>query len=153
MKRPKFRVWSKRRKDWLTADDHSLHCWSNWMMDIFTGEIIDFTLIGVGKDTHHYHLDPEPESYMDGVFLIKETPFVVQQWTGLVDEFGKDVYEGDIVSYILTHSNFTDVIEWQNYGWVMQGITEDSSLPLCDAYNMKVIGNIFENPELLNTKA
>lgn len=146
MNRPKFRVWSKKRNAWLTDNDHSLHCTSNWMMNIFTGEIIDVTLVG-----EEYYPDPEPKFYRLGSEIIIKSPFVVQQWTGLLDVANIEIYDGDIVQYTLSNSEFTDIVEWSNNSWQLRGIQIDSNCPICGAYDMKIIGNNFENPELLNT--
>lgn len=41
--------------------------------------------------------------------------FIVQQFTGLVDQFGKDIYEGDIVSYdTVDIYPFRGVVEFWN---------------------------------------
>lgn len=146
MMKNKFRVWSKKRKDWLTSDDHSLHCSSNWMMNIFTGEIIDFTLVG-----DEYRPDPEPLSYCNGTKIFKESPFVVQQWTGLQDINDQDIYEGDILNYTISNHKFTDRVVWQNNGWALLSLNDDSGYPISASYRPKIIGNIFENSDLLNT--
>lgn len=146
MNKPKFRVWSKKRRGWLTDNDHSLHCSSNWMMNIFTGEIIDVTLVG-----EEYHLDPEPKFYQLGSAIIIGSPFVVQQWTGLLDMKNIEIYDGDIVKYTLSNSDFIDIVEWKYESWQLRGIKIDGNHPICGAYAMEIIGNNFENPELLNT--
>ncbi len=145
--RPKFRVWSKKRNGWLTPEDSSLHCSSNWMMDIFSGEIIDFTQVG-----DEYHPDPEPKYFFEKGNIVNESPFVVQQWTGMVDKQGVDVYDGDIVKYTISNKTYVDRIRWENFGWYLESLSEVGGLyPLCSAYNLQIIGNIFENFELLNT--
>ena len=78
----------------------------------------------------------------------------VQQWTGLVDRLGKEIYEGDIVEVANLHdenvqwwSNGMAIpfpIEWRNHGFELPSSEEDIG------FNWKVIGNIYENPELLS---
>jgi uncharacterized phage protein (TIGR01671 family) len=81
-------------------------------------------------------------------------PSIIQQFTGLQDKNGKEIYEGDILKYPQDRIGYYDtmVVEWEtefdgfgglNCGFRMggdyatQGTTE-------------VIGNIFENSQLLN---
>jgi hypothetical protein len=69
----------------------------------------------------------------------------VMQFTGLHDKSGKEVYEGDIVKKEsngdLRVVSFKDGI-FAPYPWTYGGWNEVS----------EVIGNIYENPELLNEK-
>ncbi len=89
---------------------------------------------------------------------------VLQQFTGLKDKNSIEVYEGDVVE--LCFCNTPDyknktLIEWSDYhnGWAITqlGVPLDSifrsyrlSLPFITYNSIRVIGNIFENPELLN---
>jgi uncharacterized phage protein (TIGR01671 family) len=78
--------------------------------------------------------------------------YVVQQWTGLKDSKSVDIYEGDIVRYELDGTVYTQTVGWGNNGWEMIDTRLYSTPLITNLPNFEVIGNIFENSELLNNE-
>lgn len=74
------------------------------------------------------------------------TRYVIQQYTGLKDKNGKEIYEGDIV--IFDSEKYIIKYSYASFGMVDKGGDIEIPLTLLTTYCIKVIGNIFENPEL-----
>jgi uncharacterized phage protein (TIGR01671 family) len=117
----KFRVWSTKYKKFL-GDDYFLD---------LTGRV----------------------RMLDYDYLDKEEDVVVQQYTGFLDRNDKEIYEGDILK-----GNYYkwDAIEFMN-GKFVANLRGGRVYDLCELFDYvvkgdypEVIGNIFENPELLN---
>lgn len=80
----------------------------------------------------------------------------IMQYTGLKDKNGKEIYEGDIIKFSreqgYTHFRKGSVasIAWFGFRYVGFGFDENCSLTTKKSKELEVIGNIYENSELLS---
>lgn len=73
----------------------------------------------------------------------------VQQFTGLLDVNGKEIYEGDIVAAPLI-SQDASMQDAQIVPTILKLLNFVDDISNAEFYSdMEVVGNIFENPELL----
>lgn len=78
--------------------------------------------------------------------VLEET---IGQYTGLKDKTEKEIYEGDIV----TEGEYKgQVIFDEKYLGFFVNFTNEEQEPLYDVPCLEVIGNIYDNPELLERK-
>jgi uncharacterized phage protein (TIGR01671 family) len=73
----------------------------------------------------------------------------LMQYTGLHDRSGKEIYEGDIVRFFPIEAR--GVITWADVGFTIVSSEHQRTFVL-HPENWEVIGNIYENPELVNPK-
>ena len=121
---PRYRAWNKATKEMHEVDDIV-------SIDFGKSEICVKTLI-FGKFSY-YDLD-------DIVFM---------QSTGLTDKNGKEIFEGDIIDS--TDGLLTGVVEFRvSLGMFISELVEYNNFErLCNvASSRKIIGNIWEHPEL-----
>ena len=84
--------------------------------------------------------------------------YVIQQYTGLTDSNDDPIYEGDILKnhYDVGNNIIGQVLYEADHGgyifqWKRKGRGQDYKNLNCDvAFESVIVGNIFENPELLN---
>jgi uncharacterized phage protein (TIGR01671 family) len=84
--------------------------------------------------------------------------YVIQQYTGLTDSNDDPIYEGDILKnhYDVGNNIIGQVLYESDHGgyifqWKRKGRGQDYKNLNCDvAFESVIVGNIFENPELLN---
>ena len=120
-----------------------------------------------GKHIHVYpenkHLDGTwIEGYLadenhinDGKWEFLIDSETICQYTGLNDKNGKKIWENDILEGHLDDKFPEDVtrekVIWHESGWKTEepGCDDKEYLDEFDAENFEVVGNVFDNPELL----
>lgn len=95
-------------------------------------------------------INPEYMGVVDEKNFYCVDPATVGQYTGLTDKNGKRIFEGDVVAYY-RYGNLAVV--WDDGAF--QLMREDTFYDMLDHYTIEfavVIGNIRDNPELLEVK-
>lgn len=107
------------------------------------------------EDAHVY----QDEDFGAGVITVGGFNCVIQQFTGLLDKNGKEIYEGDLVNFYIR--GYPHGPEREDYENREVWYCPDSAAFLFDKYyydgwhgypawdikGIEVVGNIFENPE------
>lgn len=131
MREIKFRAWDKTHKkmlDRVLAGNHDNLC----------------SLVWIKEDKKWVNFDSACGELM--------------QYTGLKDKNGKEIYEGDIVRvpehfhdcwnpYV--HKEWVGVVEYEAPSFYIGGEGYEAFRDVSTEFQPEVIGNIYENPELL----
>lgn len=99
----------------------------------------------------------KPTSGYNSLVPIEKSELILMQSTGLYDKNGKEIFEGDIVQfedyYIESDLPYINmgIVEWSQGQFT---ITNRASVEMEDLLDgefldLTIIGNIYENPELL----
>ena len=99
-----------------------------------------------------YILKLDPQSIDDKWSIMDEIGFTLMQYTGLKDKNGVEIYEGDVVKEIIS---FPSLYREELYEIKYEDSSFDCRCKGGGKYSIKykeleVIGNIYENKELLD---
>lgn len=126
MRKIKFRAWDKERRQFYTSP-----LWVEFQVDL-KGELTAKNLKRYGKYGKGYQ------------------QLTIIEYTGMRDMNDTEIWEGDIVQFNSKSKQISDV--WKHTGgeWQVFDSVKSDMLPLCvEKRYITVIGNIYENPELL----
>jgi len=132
MRTIKFRVWDKEEKVFFKP-----------IYEAYKGHLLDLS-IGLGGDILRRTLSMPAEH--ESNFPDK---YELQQFTGLKDKNGVDIYEDSIfncngVNYVLKYKTLGGAYTVHN----VKDDSDERFLHHCN-HQIEIIGNILENPELL----
>ena len=115
------------------------------------------------EDGEHVIVMPHSNNYEQALKEQKPIPKIsvkhtidyntIGQYTGLKDKNGKEIYEGDIVKIIFKEKDIGKVI-YEHNGFTIDVMNMNRTYGRVSFVNnfMEVIGNIHDNPELLEVQ-
>ena len=129
MREIKFRVWNTLLKKYIPDDLVHISSDGSFLFGFFSYIKVDFY------------------KYRDDIFRGEN---IAEQFTGLRDINGREIYEGDILIDDTGEPIEYWVVKFSDGGFIGEcaGVAE----PLFELTNLEVVGNIHENPELLEEK-
>lgn len=126
------------------------------------GSLITGVFCRLGQDIPYIFCPKEAdydcfEDFSEENGISEAQPDTICQYTGLTDKNGKKIWENDVVRYYdnLANMNKEDLVKWNetHASFVRLHKSKMGSQYLyideCIANRCEVIGNIFDNPELL----
>ena len=126
MREIKFRCWDKENSRMILP--------SGSFMDVSQTQGVDRWVFGLDVFNHPDNIE-------------------LMQFTGLFDKNGKEIFEGDVVKFQTKGGNtMVYEVRWKNRGFNLKHMPQFSPNRMTpnNKNEIEIIGNIHENPELLN---
>lgn len=125
MREIKFRIWDVENKEMLNVQE------LDFEPTFYGGRI------AIRPDQYNDYFDTED--------------MILMQYTGLHDKNGKEIYEGDIVNAKYKKVEITGIVKYDaDYcEYRIYNKNETEYMYLWKNINLEVIGNAYDNPELL----
>lgn len=139
--------------------EHKYRAWDKDKLEMVY-DSVEFAYRSLGENMPKTDGDAE---HFIGWGKLNSLRFDMMQYTGLKTKSGVEIYEGDIVSQVgLTVPDIVGPVEWgscyaaslgdvftEMMGWIVRPKGYDPE-PLFPFSGLEVIGNIYENKELLD---
>lgn len=146
MREIKFRAWDLIEKEWYKP-----------VLEVYRGELFELVLSMSGHLSARKLVQGVEELWSDCPtstgFIRYSERFKLMQYTGLKDKNGVEIYEGDILE---GHDDGLVKVEWFQTGYTCFFDDDGNGIGLDEmciwfGNNAEVIGNIYENPELVSS--
>lgn len=142
---PKFRAWNAREKVWVGNLFDSIFISSGGdsgaLLIRKSNEIVSDRELGIYTNDTDYQIEDLPLSYVN-----------IQMSTGFKDKHGAEIFEGDIVEYSVFNQSMNGIYEIRQArsgAWRMDNNVQGRELWLANPETVEVIGNVYQNLELL----
>ena len=90
------------------------------------------------------------KKHCDRLSLFTDSDFLPLQFTGLLDSRGKEIYEGDILRSAFLDYEIVWIANDYHTGFRKKSGDNFTDIGIMASCDLEIIGNIFENGDLLN---